>query len=102
MNCTRPTCIVLLLCLSTIATSAQAPEGIPRDLARQRAQQIKDVHYRLAYNLWPKADSIVGHEVLRFVQNADDLGSWRPFHAANLMAKEAICSSEHLRDKTHP
>jgi aminopeptidase N len=87
LNCTRPTCIVLLLCLSTIATSAQAPEGIPRDLARQRAQQIKDVHYRLAYNLWPKADSIVGHEVLRFVQNADDRGilpEWLDFRAGSV------------------
>jgi len=49
---------------------SQAPDGIPRDLARLRAQQIKDVRYELAYNLRPKADSVVGHASLRFVQNA--------------------------------
>ncbi|HKF20414.1 MAG TPA: M1 family aminopeptidase [Candidatus Angelobacter sp.] len=49
---------------------AQAPEGIPRDLARQRAQQLQDVRYRLSYSISPKAPFIAGHEELRFVQNA--------------------------------
>jgi aminopeptidase N len=48
----------------------QAPEGIPRDLARQRAQQLKDVRYQLSFTITPKADSVSGHEELRFVQNA--------------------------------
>jgi aminopeptidase N len=48
----------------------QAPEGIPRDLARQRAQQLKDVRYQLSYTITLKADSVSGHEELRFVQNA--------------------------------
>jgi aminopeptidase N len=51
---------------------AQAPEGIPRDLARLRAQQLKDVRYQLSYNIRPKADSITGHEELHFVQSPDD------------------------------
>ena len=50
----------------------QAPAGIPRDLARLRAQQLKDVRYQLSYTITPKADFISGHEELRFVQNADD------------------------------
>jgi aminopeptidase N len=69
LNTFRYFCLAIFFCLSSIVIAAQAPVGIPRDLARQRAQQIKDVHYRLAYNLWPKADSFVGHEVLSFVQN---------------------------------
>ena len=51
---------------------AQAPEGIPRDLARFRAQQVKDVRYQLSYNIRPKAESITGHEELHFAQNPDD------------------------------
>ena len=52
--------------------------GIPRDLARQRAQQLKDVRYQLSFTITPKADSISGHEELRFVQNADDLHPSKP------------------------
>src|SRR5262249_31601649 len=53
---------------------AQTPEGIPRDLARQRAQQLAEVRYQLSYELTPKASSLVGREELRFVQNADARG----------------------------
>jgi len=57
------------------AAGNQAPEGIPRELARLRAQQLKDVRYRLSYTIAPKgASSIPGHEELRFVQNPDDRG----------------------------
>jgi len=56
------------------APFAQAPEGIPRDLARQRAQQLKDIRYALTFTLTPKAAFVSGHEELRFVQNADDRG----------------------------
>ena len=78
--------VFLLFFISPLAFS-QAPDGIPRDLARQRTQQIKDVRYELAYNLRPKADSIVGHEELRFVQNADDRGilpEWLDFREGSL------------------
>ncbi|HKR96364.1 MAG TPA: M1 family aminopeptidase, partial [Candidatus Angelobacter sp.] len=64
-----------------------APEGIPRDLARQRAQQIKDVRYQLSYTLTPKSDSTTGHEELRFVQNADDRGilpEWLDFREGSI------------------
>ena len=53
---------------------AQAPEGIPRELARHRAQQIKNVRYQISYSITPQAPSIAGREELRFDQNADDRG----------------------------
>ena len=66
---------------------AQAPEGIPRDLARQRAQQLKDIRYQLSYAITAKADFISGHEELRFVQNADDRGllpEWLDFRGGEI------------------
>jgi aminopeptidase N len=87
----RIVCIALVFCFSScfswMAAFAQAPVGIPRDLARQRAQQIQEVRYELAYNLRPKADSIVGHEDVRFVQNADDRGilpEWLDFREGSV------------------
>jgi aminopeptidase N len=69
------------------APLAQAPAGIPRDLARLRAQQLKDVRYQLSYTITPKADSVSGHEELRFVQNADDRGilpEWLDFREGSI------------------
>jgi aminopeptidase N len=45
---------------------AQAPEGIPRELARQRAEQITDVRYRLNFDLRPHAPETGGSEELKF------------------------------------
>src|SRR2546430_2390137 len=42
------------------------PRGIPRDLARDRAAQISDVRYRLAFGLVLKAATTLGEEELRF------------------------------------
>src|SRR5437660_4305273 len=70
--------LVAFLILLGAAALAQAPVGIPRDLARQRAQQLKDVRYQLSFTLVPKADSVTGHEELRFVQNPDDLHPTEP------------------------
>jgi aminopeptidase N len=64
-----------------------APEGIPRDLARLRAQQMKDVRYQLSFTITPKADFISGHEELRFVQNADARGilpEWLDFREGEI------------------
>jgi aminopeptidase N len=55
---------------SSAASFAKPPAGIPHDLARLRAQQLKDVRYQLSYTITPKANSVSGHEELRFVQNA--------------------------------
>src|SRR5215813_7658729 len=68
----RPRSLAVLL-LGT-ALSAQAPTGIPRDLARLRAQQLTDVRYRLSYIIRPQAAALEGREELRFFQNADDRG----------------------------
>jgi aminopeptidase N len=57
-----------------VTSVSSAPEGIPRELARFRAQQLKDIRYQLSYKITPKAASIEGHEELRFVQNSDDRG----------------------------
>jgi aminopeptidase N len=62
------------LILGSLHTFAQAPAGIPRDLARFRAQQLKDVRYQLSYTITPKADFIQGNEELRFVQNVSGGG----------------------------
>jgi aminopeptidase N len=67
----------------------QTPEGIPRDLARFRAQQLKDIRYQLSYTITPKAAAIAGHEELRFVQNPDDRGilpEWLDFRDGSVTA----------------
>ncbi|HET9837340.1 MAG TPA: M1 family aminopeptidase [Candidatus Angelobacter sp.] len=76
--------LLLLVAVAQQRTSAasNAPEGIPRELARFRAQQLSDIRYQLSYTIVPKAASIAGHEELRFVQNADDRGilsAWLDF-----------------------
>jgi aminopeptidase N len=42
------------------------PDGIPRELARQRAAQLSDVRYHLRFTLTPRAPSASGHEDLQF------------------------------------
>src|SRR6476660_6088948 len=59
--------VCLFSLLFVTSAFAQAPEGIPRDLARLRAQQLKNVRYDLNYTIMPKADSISGPEELRFI-----------------------------------
>ena len=44
----------------------QAPEGIPRELARERAARISEVRYGLRFTLTPKAETAAGHEELKF------------------------------------
>ncbi len=39
------------------AAGIAAPAGIPRDLARLRAQELKDVRYELSYTIIPKGIS---------------------------------------------
>jgi aminopeptidase N len=75
------------LVLGPVHAIPQAPVGIPRDLARFRAQQLKDVRYQLAFTITPNADFISGHEELRFVQNADDRGilpEWLDFREGSI------------------
>src|ERR1700731_383713 len=77
------------LILASVHAFSQAPAGIPRDLARLRAQQIKDVRYQLSYTITPKANFFQGYEELRFVQNADDRGilpEWLDFREGSIQA----------------
>jgi aminopeptidase N len=79
--------IGVFFALTTYLAFAQAPIGIPRDLARLRAQQLKDLRYQLSYTITPKADFVSGHEELRFVQNADDRGiqpEWLDFREGSI------------------
>jgi aminopeptidase N len=71
----------------TVSAASTAPVGIPRDLARLRAQQLKDVRYQLSFTITPKADFISGREELRFVQNADARGilpEWLDFREGSI------------------
>ena len=65
---------------------ASQPDGIPRDLARQRAAQISDLHYQLRFTLTSHASSASGHEELRFHSNSSNsvLLDFREGTASNL------------------
>src|SRR5215470_4887706 len=58
--------IVVFLFMATSTFFAAAPEGIPRDLARQRASQISDLRYNLRFTLGPHASTAPGEEEIRF------------------------------------
>ena len=72
--------------LTAANLNAAPPDGIPRDLARQRAAQISDVHYQLHFALTPHAPSASGHEELRFRAKSSSaiLLDFREGTAANL------------------
>jgi aminopeptidase N len=48
---------------------ATPPDGIPRELARQRAAQFSDIRYHLRFTLTPHAPVASGHEELQFRSN---------------------------------
>jgi len=56
----------LPLLLLTSLSFAAAPSGIPRELARERAQLISDLRYHLQFNLVPHASATIGREELTF------------------------------------
>jgi aminopeptidase N len=55
-----------LLLIPTSFSSAAASSGIPRELARERAQRVSDLRYHLQFKLVPHASTTVGHEDLTF------------------------------------
>ncbi len=59
-------CFLWLLVFAGVDRAATVPEGIPRELARERAAVISDVRYHLQFTLTPHADSAIGHEELQF------------------------------------
>lgn len=56
----------LVVLLMAVPSFAAAPQGIPRELARERAARISNVHYHLQFDLVAHADSTQGHEILTF------------------------------------
>lgn len=61
---------LFLMFVAVAMVHASAPEGIPRDLARERASAISDVAYNLRFTLVPRAPSVTGHEELTFTLKA--------------------------------
>jgi aminopeptidase N len=57
---------VLLLLFLLPSSFAAAPSGIPRELARERAQVVSDLHYHLHFALVPHASTTAGHEEMTF------------------------------------
>ncbi len=66
----RMTLAVFSLLLAGNVMAATPPEGIPRELARQRAAQLSDLRYQLRFTLAPHATSTSGHEELTFRSNS--------------------------------
>jgi aminopeptidase N len=58
--------VASFLCAMEASGFAQAPRGIPRELARQRAAQISEVRYHVAFVLTPKAAATAGEEEIQF------------------------------------
>src|SRR6516225_3587325 len=52
---------------------AAPPEGIPRDLARRRAEEISDLRYHLRFTLIPHGSSASGHEDLQFRASSSEV-----------------------------
>src|SRR5258708_25499798 len=57
---------LFLLFIAVAMVHASAPEGIPRELARERASAISDVAYNLHFTLVSHAPSVTGHEEMTF------------------------------------
>lgn len=57
---------LLMIVFALASASAQAPRGIPRELARRRAEVISDLRYRVAFVLTPNAENVSGEEEVRF------------------------------------
>lgn len=58
--------VVPLILFALSPAFAQAPRGIPRELARRRAELISDLSYRVAFVLTPKAGEASGEADMRF------------------------------------
>jgi aminopeptidase N len=68
---------------------AQAPEGVPRELARQRALVIENVRYKILYGITPKAPAVAGKETLQFALKKGDRGAlpqWLDFREGAVMS----------------
>ena len=61
-------CALILVCvgLATTFCFSQVPEGLPRQLAREQAANISDVHYKLSLTLTPHATDVPGTVEITF------------------------------------
>src|SRR5512146_1419191 len=57
---------LLVFLLFASAALAQVPEGVPRQLARERAANVSDVRYKLSLSLKPHATDVPGSVVITF------------------------------------
>jgi aminopeptidase N len=62
--------VVLTFLTATNLPASPPPDGIPRELARERAAQLSELHYHLRFTLIPHLPSVSGHEDLRFHSNS--------------------------------
>src|ERR1051326_8383814 len=60
----------VVITLFSNSALAAAPEGIPRELARQRATAISNVRYNLSLWLQPNSPVVVGYEEITFTLSA--------------------------------
>ena len=57
---------VLLAAAGLTSASGDTPDGIPRELGRERAAEISNVRYSLWFELVPHAAATAGTEQIRF------------------------------------
>jgi aminopeptidase N len=83
--------LILLFVLTASCCFGAAPEGIPRDLARERASRISELRYNLRFSLTPHAPTASGHEELSFQLKsvAPLLLDFREGTASNLMVNNS-------------
>jgi hypothetical protein len=98
---------ISLISAAVAVSSAQAPVGVPRDLARERAQRIVDVRYELEYTLVAKADSTAGEEEIKFRYKPQQLlsnGPLRPTEPGPLLLdfREGTISKLEVNGKELP
>src|SRR5262249_2420493 len=94
--------LAFFLLVTTLNLFAAAPDGIPRDLSRQRASQISDLRYNLQFTLTPHAPTASGHEEIRFQLKlaAPVLLDFREGSVSNLIvngkATQATIENDHI------
>jgi aminopeptidase N len=83
--------LILLFALTASCCFGAAPDGIPRDLARERASRISELRYKLRFSLTPHAPRASGHEELSFQLKsvAPLLLDFREGTASNLMVNNS-------------
>jgi aminopeptidase N len=64
--CARLLVAALLIVSFAPRAAGNAPEGVPRELARERAAEISELRYRLSFSLTSGAPSTAGTEEIRF------------------------------------